>query len=315
MALAVTLIVVVLGRQVDYFAHQQSATRQNETLNFGALATALLGQENSFDARLASLLTTGTSLSRSAFVTDVSAMEQELSLWRSEATQLESPGLSPALNVTLAHETLARVADYENVLFAVGQALAINIPAPQPVLRLGVAQLSLAATAASWGQERHELASQPGSLTLMALSAKSSRLNVPGYLQTLAASAALAPTRAFVISAVQVQPAPLPAAVGSLDLTPTTAMQVQVAATNERDITQAVVETLSFVPAGGSGQHVTQSVTLAPLASYAFDPHSFAVHPGEKGTLTVTLSPAPGVGGLTHQRVYAVSVAPAPVVG
>ncbi len=310
LALAVTLVVVVLGRQVAHYAHQATSARGSENASFVSLATVLLTQENSLDGDLATLLTTGSRLSRVSFATDLGAMEQEVSSWGALAVQLRSPELTPSLNETLADETLARVRDYQRVLATVAAGLVLSGPAADPALTLGLAQLSLAATAASWGHERHELAAQPGGVTLAALTARSARLPVPGLVQALASSTNLAATRAVQIAAVQAQPAPLPAPRQVMELTPTSTLQIEVSVSNLREILQPVTMTMAFTPVGGSTQRVSQTQTLSPLTSYAFASHVFVVHPGEKGTLTIALNGIPAAAGLAHQRVYAVSVAP-----
>jgi hypothetical protein len=310
LALALTFIVVVFGREVSRSAHAEAAARTNENLSFAALATNLLVRENAFDSDVATLLTTGTHLSREAFAVRFSDLTQELASWRAMALQMRQPVLSPDLNDTLASETLTRVADYETVLGYVAQGLTLAGPAWPGGSSLGRAQLSLGATAASWGAQRHALAGAPGKVTLAALTDVGGHLNIPQYVQTLVASTNLAPTRAIVIAAVQVQPAPFPAPALTLSLAPTTTMQVQVAVSNLREILQGVTVSMVFTPASGSAQRVVQSGTLAPMASYAFPSRTFTVHPGESGTFTVTLNGAPATSGLVHQRAYAVSVAP-----
>ena len=107
-----TFVVVIFTREVSRAAHQESAARQSENLNFSAVATTLLGQENSFDARLAALLSSGATLTRTDFAVQMSQFAQELTSWRDVASTIRSPVLSPSLNVTLANATLTRVNDY-----------------------------------------------------------------------------------------------------------------------------------------------------------------------------------------------------------
>jgi hypothetical protein len=310
-ALVVTFLVLVFGREVSRSAHQELSARQSENLSFATLATTLLTEENSFDTQLASLLTSGSSLSRVAFTVKMSVMTQQLSQWRDEARFLESPVLSPALNQTFAKDTLTRVSDYDTVLAYVAQALDLTGPTTTTAaLTLGAAQLSLSATAASWGAQRHELASAPGGVTLLALTNVSGRLNVPQYVATLASATNLSPTRAIVIAAIQVQPAPFPAPALTLLLDPTSTMQVQVAVSNLREILQPVSLTMILTPATGTAQRVTDTQRLAPMTSFAFAAHTFNVFPGEKGTLTVTLNGVPNSSTLLHSRTYSVSVAP-----
>ena len=275
------------------------------------MATTILNQENSFDVRLAALLTTGTSLSRINFAVQMAQLTQDLTLWRNEAQLLKSPVLSPSLNVTLANDTLARVSDYDTVLSYLAQALSLTGPATAPGSpSLGAAQLSLSATAASWGADRHLLASAPGNVTLTALTHISAALDIPQYVVNLSSAPNLAPSRAIVISAIQVQPAPFPAAAQTLALAPTTSMQVQVAVSNLREILQPVTLTMVLTPLNRPAQTITLTQTLSPTSSFAFAMQTFTVFPGEKGTLSVTLNGVPAGSTLSHNRTYALSVAP-----
>jgi hypothetical protein len=308
-ALIVTFVVLVFGREVSRSAHQETSARLSENLSFTQLAGTLLSQENTFDTELASLLTTGTHLTRVAFAVQLSELSQELSSWRDAATQIKTPVLSPDLNTMLSADTLTRVNDYDVILAYVAQGLSLSGPSTSPSSpSLGAAQSSLLETAASWGDERHLLASAPGQVTLAALTHASAGLNVPQYVQTLAAAPSLAASRAIVIAAIQVQPAPFPAPALTLVLAPTTTMQVQVSVSNLREITQPVTLSMVLTPSAGTAQPVTDAQTLSPLTSFAFTSHTFAVFPGEKGTLSVILNGVPASAGLLHSRTYSVSV-------
>jgi hypothetical protein len=309
--LLVVLALIAFGSEVSRAAHRATSARRSENLSFATIATTVLDQENSFDAQLASLLSSGSNLTRVAFAVQLSDLSQDLSQWRDDVQLLKVPVLSPALNLTLADETATRVTDFDTVLNYVAQALDLSGPdLPLGAPTLGEAQLSLSTTAASWGEQRHELATAPGAVTLMALTDVSARLSVPQDVSVLATALNLAPTRAIVISAIQVQPAPFPAAKLQLLLEPTTTFQVQVAVTNLREIVQAVTLTLILTSSTGHVEHASMSHTLSPLSSYAFDAHTFAVTPGEKGTLSVTLNGVPASATLLHQRTYQVSVSP-----
>lgn len=309
MALIVTFVVLVFGREVSRSAHQETSARLSENLSFAQLAGTLLNQENIFDTDLANLLTTGSHLTRVTFAVQLSELTQDLSGWRDVASQIRTPVLSPDLNITLSADTLTRVSDYDVILAYVAQALSLSGPSTSSAApSLGAAQNSLLATAASWGNDRHLLASAPGQVTLMALSHASAGLNVPQYVQTLAGAPSLAATRVIVIAAIQVQPAPFPSPALSLELAPTSTLQVQVSVSNQREILQPVSLSMVFTPLSGSAQQVSETQTLSPLTSFAFASHTFSVFPGEKGTLSVTLNGVPASAGLVHSRTYAVSV-------
>lgn len=309
-ALALTFIVLVFAREVSRSAHQESAARQSENLNFSVMATSLLGKENSFDSRLSALLSTGAQSTRVNFAVQLSQLSQELATWRDVAAMMRSPVLSPDLNVRLSDATLTRANDYDRVLAYVASALDFSGPAAPASLSLGVAQLSLSQTAATWGSERHLLASAPGHVTLAALSNVTGHLNVPQDVATLVSAPNLAATRAIVISAIKVQPAPFPAPALTLLIAPTSSFQVQAAVSNLREIVQPVTLSMTFTPAHGLVQRVSMTQTLPPVTSFAFAGHNFSVFPGETGTLTVSLNGVPASSALAHSRTYAVRISP-----
>lgn len=310
MALVLTFIILVFAREVSRSAHQEFSTRQSENLNFSAMAGNLLARENSFDARLAALLSTGSRLTRVNFAVQMAQLAQELSTWRDMAAVVRSPVLSPDLNVRLSNETLTRAADYDRVLAYVAGALDLSVPAAPASLSLGAAQLSLAQTAATWVGERHLLAGAPGHVTLAALTSTTAHLNVPSDVATLVSTPNLAATRAIVIAAIKVQPAPFPAPALTLLIAPTSSFQVQVAVSNLREIVQPVTMTMTLTPAQGLVQRVSTTQTLAPSTSFAFVGHNFSVFPGESATLTVSINGSPATPALAHSRTYAVRISP-----
>lgn len=306
-----TFVVLVFGREVSRSAHLETSARLSENLSFSQVADTLLSQENTFDTDLTSLITQGSHLTRTAFAVQLTELTQELSTWRAVATQMRAPVLSPDLNTLLSQDTLTRVGDYDAILAAVAHSLDLSGPnTSNATPTLAQAQTSLLATAASWGDERHLLARAPGHVTLAALTHVSAGLNVPQYLLTLTAAPTLAPTRAVIIAAVEVQPAPFPAPALSLVLAPTSTLQIQVSVSNLREIVQPVNVTIVLAPSTGAVQQVTYSHTLGPLTSFAFAAHTFSVFPGEKGTLRVSLNGVPASIALAHSRTYAVTVSP-----
>ena len=177
LAAVVVVVAVIVGfwSDVSSIAHHQTSAQRTENLSFATLAGNLITQENAVDRRLATLLSSGADLTRVAFAADVASLEQQISQWRDLADQLRTPVLSPSLNLTLSQETISRALDMDVVLADVTTALELSGPRVSGGLSLGRAQLSLASTAASWGAQRHELASAPGAVTLPASRRKSMR--------------------------------------------------------------------------------------------------------------------------------------------
>lgn len=312
-ALAATLLVLLFARDVSRSAHQAVSPRRSENRSFASLASVLLNQQDSFDSRLTYLLTSGEPLSRSVFAARLDQLAEELPTWQTEAQRVRRPRLVHDVNDVLAQVTEQRVDDYQVLLAGVARALILPWPAPpvtSPPLTLTSAQTSLVSTTREWNTARWGLRHEPGRVSLPALSDFSALVNLSTVLGGLERSSTLTVTRGIGISAVLVTPSPLPASAGDLLLPPTGSIRLGVAVSNASYVQQPVSLTIVLIPTNGFGvsRRQTMTVTLGPLASYAFVPASFSVAASEHASLTISLAGAPSGTGMSRVRRYTVIV-------
>lgn len=310
----VTLLILVFARDVTRSAHGAIGPRRSENRSFAQLANSLLGQENSFDAHLTYLLNHGSTLTRPVFGARLDQLAQQLPLWTTEASQLRRPVLAHHVNDTVYALTEQRCDDYQVVLGYIASTLSLpwTTGATYSAASVHTAQASLVATAQQWGSARWSLRREPGLVTLLATSADSARLDLPAVVQALATSPGLALTRGVGISAVQVLPAPLPAAIGDLVLPPSSTMHLGIAVTNSSYVEQPVTLLVTLVPTNGFGvsQSQTMRTVLGPLESYAFVAKILSTKASEKATLRITLAGAPTAAGMSRVRVYNLTMSP-----
>ncbi|MGP8009102.1 MAG: hypothetical protein ACLPKZ_02455, partial [Acidimicrobiales bacterium] len=156
LALVVTLIVLVFARDVSRSAHGAITARRSENRSFGALANALIEQENAFDGRLHALLTQGGSLRRDVFAARLDQLDEQLPSWLNAADQLRRPVLSHDVNDELDLITQERVAAYETLLGDIAHALALPWGTSYTPSLVNPAT-SLIATSESWNVDRFAL--------------------------------------------------------------------------------------------------------------------------------------------------------------
>jgi hypothetical protein len=311
--LVVTLVVLVFARDVSRSAHGATTNERSENRSFAGLANTLIVQENDFDARLATLLQSGASLSRPVFDARLDQLAQQLTFWATTADMLRRPKLAHDISDKIADMTEARVIDYEALFASIAHvlsfpALTSNVPANAPADPAH----SLYVTAQAWNQERFALRHDPGTVRLDKLTLASARLFISNGLSGLTASPSLAVVRGIGIAAVSVTPAPLPAKKGVLLLPPVTKIKLGVSIVNTGFVEQPVTMVVTMTPSNGplSPQSQTFTIELAPLQSYAFAPQDFAVVPSERATLGIRITGAPASVNLARSKSYRVELSP-----
>lgn len=307
--LAITLLVLVFARDVSSSAHNSTSPRKSENRSFGVMANALLTEENAFDARLAFLINTGSTLSRPVFAARLDQLNQELPQWSVLAQQLARPILAHHVNDVLATSTQSRVDDYQVLLSDLAQQLSLPWPklTEQSITTAPIADLNKQTT--MWNTSaRFSLQKEPGRVHLDALNNVASTLS----WQPLLHSTSLAATRGIGIAAVEITPTPLPATAGTLLLAPTNQVQVAVSVRNASYVNQPVTLTLTLTPTNGVGRAHSESVTgsIGPSGSFAFVPPPLGSLPAERASLTISLNGAPSAPGLSLSRHYKVVISP-----
>ena len=315
MALIATLLALLFARDISRAGHGAISPRLSENQSFAVLANSLVSQENAFDTRVTYLLTRGDSLSRPVFAARLKQLAQVLPSWQTQASHLRRPTLVHGINGTIAQLTEQRIGDYEFLLSAVAEGLSLPWAAPTSAtsgLTITAAQSSLVATSRTWDYARRGLLLEPGHVTLLATSNDLAQLDLTRVMSRLEQSASLVLTRGVGITAVAVAPAPLPAPTGEILLPPTGTIHLGVTVTNASDATQPVSLSVVFTPTGrlGVAQRQTMTVTLRPLASYAFVAKVLTIAPSEHATLSVSVAGAPSGPNMVRSRRYTVVISP-----
>ena len=311
LALAATLIVLLFARDVTRSAHGAIGPRRSENRSFGALANVLIAQENVFDAHLAYLLAHGETLSRPVFAARLKQLNQLLPTWTTEAGLLRRPKLAHSVNDALVQQTEQRVDAYQSMFTTIARRLTLPWPAvPATSLVVTDPVQTLVATSLQWGIDRRSLVREPGLVHLDALTTSSATIYSGAGVTQLVAAPSLALVRGIAIAAVAVKPSPLPAVAGELLLPPVASVHLGVSVLNAAYATQPVTLVVTFHPSVGPVQRQVLTVTLGPLASYAFVPKNLATRPSERGTLVISLTGARAASNMTRSRTYQVRMSP-----
>jgi hypothetical protein len=291
LALVVTLIVLVFARDVSRAAHGAITARRSENRSFGALANALILEENSFDGRLDRLLSQGGTLSREVFAARLNQLDEQLPNWITTSDQLRRPVLSHNVNDELNLLTQERVAAYQVLLGQVAHELELpwtpsTVSSPTSIVNPAA---SLIATSQQWNVDRFALVKEPGTVRLHATSALSAQYFDHNGAQALMRSASLALMRAVDIAAIRVSPAPLPSAHTDLLLPPVTSVQIGVTVVNDGYDDQPVTLTVQVILLNHLGRAFSQrmTTTLGPMAAYAFVPRILTTAASERAKVQI----------------------------
>jgi hypothetical protein len=310
LALVVTLIVLVFARDVSRSAHGAITARRSENRSFGALANALILQENAFDGRLYLLLSQGGSLSREVFAARLSQLDEQLSGWSTAADQLRRPTLSHDVNNEFDLLTQERVETYQTLLGDVAHDLQLpwNVQYSATIVNPAV---SLIETSKSWNMDRFALRKEPGTVRLDATSAETAQYfdkNGANALQ----STSLALVRAVDIAAVRVNPSPLPSKSGVLLLPPVTSVQVGVTVVNDSYDNQPITFTVQVIPLNNRGASFSQrmTTTLGPMGAYAFVPKILTTAPSELARVILHVIGARAAVGKLTTEVFRLEMSP-----
>jgi hypothetical protein len=311
-ALVATLVVLVFARDVSRSAHGAITNERSENRSFAGLANALIVQQNDFDARLARLLRSGSTLTRPIFDARLDQLGQQLSNWSATAALLRRPKLAHDVSDKIADVTEARIDDYESIFASITDALSLPPASPNTSTALTDPAHALIESGITWNRDRFALRHEPGEVRLDALTSSSAQVFAESGVTTLVASSSLAVVRGIGIAAVSVLPTPLPARRGVLLLPPVTKIRLAVSVVNTGFVEQSLTLVVTMSPSNGPLPAHRQRfhVELAPLQSYAFVARGIAVVPSERGTLDIRISGAPASVNLTRSKSYRVEMSP-----
>jgi hypothetical protein len=305
LALVVTLIILVFARDVSRSGHSAITARRSENRSFGALANALILQENSFDGRLYQLLSKGGTLDRAVFAARLNQLDEQLPYWATAADQLRRPVLSHDVNNEFDLLTQERVTAYQALLGDIARDL--HLPWNASVsTEIANPASSLIAASERWNVDRFALRKEPGTVRLDATSAESAQYFFTNGANVLVESTSLRLVRAVDIAAVRVAPSPLPAKSGIWLLPPVTSVQIGVTVVNDSYDDQPLTLTIQVIPLNNRGVALSQrmTTTLGPMGAYAFVPKLLTTAPSEQARVILHVVGArAAVGKLTTEEV------------
>ena len=296
-------------RTVANDAHHAKSLLRSENVSFATLANTVTEQENTVEGQLAALWSAAPTLTRATFAARLTQIELLTQSWLDDAARTAQPSIVDGLNHTFLTITTQRVAGYRGLIAQIATRLELPIIVNQPadLHPVGVLQR----TATQWNALHSALRDKPGVAVLATLSTTGVDAYAGGVLNQLSATSALTLHRNVSISAVRVSPSPLPSTPGRLLLPSVPFLTVGVTVTNGAYVTQPVTITVRLTPTNGIGREYSRSetITLGPLASYAFNDTGVVSVPSEQGRLYVSLSGIPGATSNSRNRTYYLQMA------
>jgi len=313
-ALAVTLALVVLVRDVARLARQSNSQRASLNQSFAVLATSVLNDEATLRGEVTAILSGASTMTRPILAARLALVRESADSLRQRVALLAKPSIAHGVQNTLITVTDLRSTAVSDLASVVSSAL--DLPGgSSSSATVSSIESSVLSSDNMWASAHTELVGEPGHVSLPASTFALTTGPLATAVNTLLSVPALAPTRAMTIAAVSVTPAPLPAPIGVLKLIPVTSIDVAVAVRNTQYISQGFAVTLTVRPTTAVGVGFSRSLSsvAGPLGGRALSFPSIAVVPGERATVTISLTgvaPATSGGGL---RQYVLSIAPAPL--
>jgi hypothetical protein len=311
-ALALSVSVIVVGRDVSVQAAHSNANRASLNRTFAVLSRSILVDENRFDHQAATLLAEGAGWSRDTLAARVGQLRLEGRQLRQRAGLLAQPVLDDGVQATLITVTDLRVDAVARLTDRL--AAALQLPHHGPAGSVGNAHLALARSNHLWAAARRALRRAPGAARLARSVAALARAPLASQLAALAAAGSLRAVRAAAIRAVEVTPAPFPAPRGHLVLPPVTVGSIEVSIANEEYVDQPFSVHLTITPSSAGAPAVTRSAhgTLGPLGARAVSFAGLPLTPGESAVVNIWLTRTPVPSAHAGRRSYELAVAPAP---
>jgi hypothetical protein len=291
-------------------AHHSSGPLSNVNKNFAGLANNLLRSQNVLDGEFQFLLSQGSSMTRVEVASRLSVMSSEANSLLIASAHLVNPVIVNDINLKLETVTDHRAGAWLTLIHDLEVKLQLPVTAkvsvPNPESTLHSAHVA-------WAKLRYSLANQPGHVHLIGTTNKTfDYLRSTGF-SNLTHSSALRLVRNVSISAVQVNPAPLPRVGQTLVVPATGLIHIGVVVSNGAYTEQPVNLRITLTDLSGRNgvQTVLMHAVLAPSGSYAFVPRDFRVSSNERATLSMVLVNAPHLPGVATGRNYQVLTTPA----
>ena len=303
------VLVTVFVRDVLQAARESETNRRALNRSFAVLVNANLHEQDALDADTLALLHSARSLSRSELETTLATLHQRVTRISQSASQLTSPRIAGDLNDHFAQLTNARVAAWNDIVAVLETSLRITDHARPPAGSVRSAAQRIQATNSTWETLRGRLRSEPGSVRLNPSLWGLGTL-VERDVTRVATLANLQPLSAAAISAIAIDPQPLPSRSAQIVLLPKTSIGIGVSVRNTGRVTSTLTISVSTRWRRESPLTVSARRTLSAGTSVAVVFPEIPTYPGMRGTLSVRVTgAAPAYPGATT-RQYSVKVAP-----
>jgi hypothetical protein len=303
------VLATVFIRDVVHAARESETNRSALNRSFAVLVNANLREQNAIDVDTLNLLRSAKSLSRSAFESSLAVLHQRVDRVREAAAQLSTPRLAGDINLRFIQVTSDRAAAWNDLAEILEVSLRIPHRDSHRVFSVRTTAEDIQTSNATWEQLRGQLRSEPGSVRL-----HESRWGLGSLTEQDVARvsrlANLQPLSAAAISAIAIDPQPLPSRSAQIVLLPKTSIGIGVSVRNTGRVTSTLSITVATRWRRAAPVTVTARRTVAAGTSVAVVFPEIPTYPGMRGTLSVRVTgAAPAFPGATT-RQYSVKVAP-----
>lgn len=308
-SVVVVVLATVFVRDVLQAARDSETNRRTLNRSFAVLVNSNLGEQNAIDGETLGLIRSPQTLSRWELESTLSDLHQRVNRVRETAVQLGTPRIAGDVNEQFGHMTDVRVAAWSDIVTFIEASLHIPHRGSSSLASLRSAVERINESNASWDRIRGQLSAEPGKVRLSESRWGLGALTERDVARFIGRSA-LQPLTAAAISAIAIDPQPLPSRSAQIVLLPKTSIGIGVSVRNVGRVTSTLTITVSTRWRRAEPVTVTAHRTLAAGTSVAVVFPEIPTYPGMRGTLIVRVTgAAPAYPGATT-RQYSVKVAP-----
>ena len=311
-AVVVVATIGTFARDVVRAAHDSQSARASRNTTFGTLARDLLRDGAALDRDTLVTLQQATTLSRSDFVDAWAQLEVRARQVKLDAARLQTPPVDRQLHTVLAEIMAQRIVSWEVIRSAVTTPLGIH-PGQTTSVPVESALATITRTNEQWRAAHRRLQSEPGHVRLPVSEWTLPANDVAGLIATALQQVRLRASATVSITAVSIDPQPLPSNAAQLVLLAREEISLGVSLRNLSSTDTTVTVHLVLAPEQKSGVPVSMSMTaFLPKQSNAavlFD--SVAIRASEHGVLRIWVTGARPYSPGSASRFYTFKVASA----
>ena len=298
-----SLVIVLAGIVIVHTARNSTEFRATIDRSFTRQANVLLLQSAALNNELRAVVLAGPSVSRQALEADLHELVRASSATAAQAKFLENSTTSGHASSWLSQGLSDRAAAVGSLNQAVHSVLLLGAVTTSATSQLTQVPTQISQAGMVIGRARAGLKRGPAHATLTQsrwkqFAALMTPVGQATFLSRLATSPSLAAHHQLAIVTITVHPSALPLqSVGSnFVLLPTTSIEVGAVVGNSGNVTEVpVAVVMTLLPLGGGApMQRTDHLALRPSTSAAVDHGGFAVAPGKRYQLIVSVLPPPG---------------------